>query len=115
MDVFSEIDEALLRAEGLEEYATPESALRWLLECSWADLLECQRRAVNGVWSIECDTQVQHIVGLTRLVGPTPWENVQADLVVSGVYEHLNRAAGHPTPLSGDDLRRAREVIARRY
>ena len=96
------------------EYETPESALRWLLVLSWSDLQEARRNAIDGKWSIACDGYVSRIVGLTRLVGPTPWEQISVDLILDGVYELIHDAMGNPTPLSADDRRRAQAVMDRR-
>jgi hypothetical protein len=113
--VLESVDEAVAQAGAAEEYATPESALRWLLQLAWDDLQSARREALNGRWSINCDGQVTRIIGLTRLVGPTPWEQVSVDLILDGVYERIHEAIGTPTPLSEEDRRRAREVKERRY
>lgn len=108
------VDEAIAYAGEAEEYATPDSALRWLLVLAWSDLEEARRTALSGKWSMRCDSQVHRIVGLTRLVGPLRWEEVQVDLLLDGTYERIHEAVGTPTPLSDDDLRRARVVLERR-
>jgi len=108
--VLESVDEAVTLAGSTEEYATPDSALRWLLELAWDDLQSARHEAINGRWSIRCDNQVCRIVGLTRLVGPLPWEKVQVELILDGVYERIHEAMGTPTPISDDDRRRARAV-----
>jgi hypothetical protein len=109
--VIESVDEAVAQAgEEAEEYATPDAALRWLLELAWDDLQKARRAALNGRWSMDCDAQVSRIVGLTRLVGPLSWESVQVDLILDGTYERIHDAIGTPTPLSDDDRRRARAV-----
>ena len=108
------VDEALSLIERSEEYATADSALRWLLQLAWHDLQSARRNALNGRWSIECEDQVGRIVGITRLVGPVDWGVVPVDLLLDGVYEQIHEAIGVPTPLSDDDRRRAREVKERR-
>lgn len=112
--VLESVDEAIAAAGSTEEYATPDSALRWLLELAWSDLQSARHQALNGRWSIDCDGQVCRIIGLTRLVGPLPWENVQVDLILDGIYERIHEAIGTPTPLSDADRARAREVKERR-
>ncbi len=112
--VLESVDEAVAQADATEEYATPESALRWLLELAWSDLEYARHQALNRRWSINCDGQVTRIIGLTRLVGPLPWEHVSVDLILDGVYERIHDAIGTPTPLSDDDRRRARDVMDRR-
>jgi hypothetical protein len=97
-----------------EEYATKDRALQWTLMLAWSDLQDQRRRAMNGVWSIACDNAVSHILGLTKLIGPIGWEQVQVDLILDGVYERIHELAGTPTPLTEADRRRAREVLGRR-
>lgn len=97
-----------------EDYATEDSALRHLLDCSWNDLLEAQQRAINGKWSIECEWIVQRIAGLARLIGPTDWGHVPVALLLNGWYERIHEAAGCPTPLTPEDRARAQAVQDRR-
>ena len=94
------------------EYASAEKALAWLLKLAWSDLALARSRAMNGMWSIECDGYVERIVGLTELAGPTRWERVAVGLIVDGTYEAIHAAAGYPTPLSEDDLRRAQRTLS---
>ena len=102
--------EAVASALQDEEYATPQSALRWLLVLAWSDLQEARRNAINGKWSIACDGHAARIVGITKLVGALSWEEVSVDLILDGVYERIHEAMGNPTPLSDDDRRRAQAV-----
>jgi hypothetical protein len=111
--VLGSVDEAVVEAGATEAYATPESALRWLLILAWGDLQSARRQAANGSWSIDCEHQVTRIVGLTRLVGPLSWEHVDVDLTLDGVYERIHEAIGTPTPLTDDDWRRVRAVKER--
>lgn len=112
--VLESADEAVAGAVEDDEYATPDSALRWLLDLAWSDLQSARREALNGRWSMNCDGQVARIVGLTRLVGPLGWEHVPVDLILDGVYERIHEAIGTPTPLSDEDRRRAQAVMERR-
>ena len=113
--VLESLEHDLGEAESPEEYATPESALRWLLDCAWHDLEDARRRAINGKWSIECGGQVARIVGLTGLVGPTSWEVVPVDLILDGIYERIHAAIGTPTPLSDEDRQRAQQTRDRNW
>lgn len=108
--VLESVAEAVTEAGDAEEYATPDSALRWLLQLAWSDLETARGTAINGRWSMACDDQVCRIVGLTRLVGPLSWEHVSVDLILDGVYERIHEAMGSPTPLSDDDRLRAQAV-----
>jgi hypothetical protein len=110
--VLESVDEAIDHAGPTEEYATPDSALRWLLQLAWNGLQSARHQALDGRWSINCDDQVCRVIGLTRLVGPLSWENVPVDLILDGIYERIHEAIGTPTPLSDDD--RARAVKERR-
>jgi hypothetical protein len=112
MDLARAIDEAVANAELGDdvEYATPATALGWLLELSWNDLADAQRRARNGVWSIECEDYVSRIAGITRLIGPLPWGKVQVRLILDGTYEYLHAKLGFPTPLSAADRARVRDT-----
>lgn len=94
-----------------EEYATTDTALRWLLQVAWADLQSARRSALNGQWSMDCDAQVARIVGLTKLTGPLSWEHVSVDLILDGLYEQIHEAMDMPTPLTDDDRRRAQDVM----
>lgn len=111
--VLEYVEEAVT-GDSAEEYATPEAALRWLLELAWHDLQSARRDAINGRWSMACDGQVTRIVGLTRLIGPLSWGNVPVDLLLDGVYERIHELIGVPTPLSDDDRRRAQAVMDKR-
>lgn len=112
-DPLDYIDEAAAHVE--EEYATPESALRWLLRLAWSDLQAARRLAINGRWSINCEHIVSRIAGLTRLVGPIDWGEVPVDLILDGWYERIHAAVGTPTPLTASDHARAREVLEHRH
>lgn len=113
--VLESVDEAIANADSTEGYATPDAALRWLLKLAWDDLQRSRREAANGRWSMACDHQVDRIVGLTRLVGTAPWEEIQVELLLDGIYERIHEAIGAPTPLSDADRQRAREVKERRH
>jgi hypothetical protein len=111
--VLESVDEAIAADPEPGEYATPDSALRWLLVLAWSDL-QSALDAMNGRWSMACDDQICRIAGLTRLVGPLPWKEVSVDLILNGVYERVHEAIGIPTPLSDDDRRQAQAVRDRR-
>lgn len=112
--VLESVDEAIAQAAADTEWATPLSALTWLLVCAWNDLQDARGRALNGKWSITCDHQVGRIVGLTRLVGPANWEVVPVDLILDGVYERIHEAMGMPGLLLDGDRRHAQAVMDRR-
>jgi hypothetical protein len=104
------VDAAVSAAAEDDEFATPDSALRWLLELAWDDLRRAQERALGGRWSMKCDGQVSRIVGLTRLVGPLSWRHVSVDLILSGVYERIHESMGNPTPLTDEERQQAQAI-----
>ncbi len=108
------VEEAIAAPGSTGEYATPGSALRWLLTLTWGDLQSARYEAANGIWSIRCAALVDRIIGITHLVGPLPWDEVPVDLLLDGVYERIHEAIGTPTPLSDEARRRAQEVKDRR-
>lgn len=84
------------------------------LQMLWGDLSDARRYAANGAWSIRCDSLVYRIMRLTLSTGrPTPWDEVQVDLLLDGTYEAIHSAIGTPTPLSAEDRARAEEVRSR--
>ena len=113
--VAESVDQAIAQSRDDEEYATPDSALRWLLELAWSDLRQARERARNGRWSMECDGQVSRIVGLTKLVGPLSWEHVSVDFILDGTYEQIHAGMGVPTPLSSEERQQAQAVFDRRF
>jgi hypothetical protein len=60
----------------------------------WTDLAEAQQRTIGGVWSIACIGLAARIVRLARLVGPTPWREVQIPTLLNGMYERVLTDAG---------------------
>ncbi len=84
------------RAGSDSEYDTAESALRWLLVHAWDDLHKARESAADGRRSLACDAEDGRLVGLTGLVGPASWEQVQFDLLLDGTYEQVCTAMGVP-------------------
>jgi hypothetical protein len=56
---------------------------------AWDHLNDALRRAINGVWSIECGGFAIEALRAARLVGPTPPDEVPSNLVGSGIYAQL--------------------------
>jgi hypothetical protein len=93
--------------------ATLEQAAREEQEFLWNDLDQAIGMAVNGEWSMHCDTLAWRIVGFAKLVGATPWGDVPMTLVRSGVYERVLSDAGVSyEPIDWDDLARHEAMIA---
>lgn len=88
-------DEAVTRV--LDDDAPAEdlaTAVRAELVALWSDLENAERDALNGIWSMQCDWITERIVTLSRLVGATPWDEIQIPLLQSGLYEGILRSAG---------------------
>jgi hypothetical protein len=73
---------------------TLEDAARWELVLLWDDLDRARREALNGEWSMGCDGAVERIRMFTRLVGPTPWEQIQIPLLENGIYQRIHEELG---------------------
>jgi hypothetical protein len=63
----------------------------------WGDLFWAMRDALNGGWSVSCEDKARRIAVLTRALGrAAPWEEVQIDLLETGVYQNLHDQMGIP-------------------
>lgn len=94
--------------ETLEDVAREEQALLW------DDLDRAVASALNGRWSIGCDSLKERIVAFAKILGPTPWDEIQVPLLRSGVYETILKEAGIDCPpIDWDAVRRTEEYIAR--
>lgn len=69
-------------------------ALQEELEYLWYDLLDAMDRAINCTWSIGATGVKHRIQKLTKLVGPTPWENIPMTLLENGTYQQVNAEIG---------------------
>jgi hypothetical protein len=73
-----------------DDYPTTlEQAARDEQEQLWDDLDKAIGNALRGGWSMQCDNLTYRIVALARLVGATPWGQIQVSLLRSGVYERI--------------------------
>lgn len=71
-----------------------EAAVREELADLWCDLHRAQSYAINGKWSIACDNLEGRIKLLTPLVGATPWDEIQIQLLENGVYQRIHADLG---------------------
>jgi hypothetical protein len=87
--------------------ASVAEAIEGELVILWCDLDHAMRNAYRGGWSINCDNIAARIIGLSRLVGATPWENISIPLLLDGVYQGLLTDAGikHAAPGPDDILK----------
>jgi hypothetical protein len=77
----------------------------------WGDLLNAVRFAYNGSWSMGCENLTQRIIWLSRLAGPTPWQQLpMSELLLDGIYAGIYRSTGISFEAPGvEDLQRIRE------
>ena len=92
-----------------------EEALREELAQLWNDLSLAVHYAANGKWSIQCDNLAERIQTITKLVGPTPPEQISFGLLREGVdtYERLHAEIG--VGIDRDELDRCRAAAADYY
>lgn len=77
-----------------DETTALREAVREELVLLWDDLHEARSYAINGEWSIRCDSLVDRIKTLTPLLGPTPWGEIQIRLIEDGIYQRVNAEMG---------------------
>lgn len=92
-------DEATADAEDTDPAAAADlevclTALTEELEALWDDLNCAKQRALNGVWSIECDGLAERIGVISLIVGPINQDSVQVPLLLDGTYERVHAAVG---------------------
>lgn len=75
------------------------SVLRDEQLCLWTDLDEAQRRAINGMWSIECDNLCERIIAIARIIG---W--CDADALPRSVVPILRQLSSGRVPHSQSSL-----------
>ena len=83
------------------------------LACLWGDLNSARRSAINGEWSIRCESLVERIKDLTALVGPTPWDEIQLPLLEAGIYQRVHAELGIETPVVQPDMDAVTDMRAR--
>ena len=81
-----------------------EAVAREELACLWGDLDEARRSAINGSWSVRCDSLEERIKDLARVVGPTPWERIQIPLLELGIYQRIHADLGIDAPEVQPDM-----------
>ena len=81
------------------------------LHSLWDDLYYAMNRAMNCTWSIEAEAVKARIQRFTKLVGPTPWEQIQLPLLERGIYQLVHAEIGVDAPVDMDRVKRSREYI----
>ena len=84
------------------------SALRDELGYLWTDLQAARRSAIRDGWSMQCDWLVERIKTITPLVGPTPWTELDIELIEDGVYQRIHAEIGVDAPYDEDGVREHR-------
>lgn len=57
----------------------------------WYDFHNALHYAANGFWSADAENKLNRIIRCIKVVGPTPWGEVQIPLLSSGVYQAVLR------------------------
>lgn len=92
----------------MSELETLRAALTEELSCLWTDLQTARRGAYKGGWSMHCDWLVTRIKAITPLVGPTPWTELDIQLIEDGVYQRVHAEIGVDAPYDEDGVRKHR-------
>lgn len=92
----------------MSELETLRTALREELSCLWTDLQTARRDAYKDGWSMHCDWLVTRIKTITPLVGPTPWTELDIQLIEDGVYQRVHAEIGVDAPYDEDGVRKHR-------
>lgn len=92
----------------MSELESLRGALRDELSCLWTDLQTARRDAINGRWSMHCDWIVDRIKQITPLVGPTPWTELDIQLIEDGVYQRVHAEIGVDAPYDEEGVRKHR-------
>jgi hypothetical protein len=86
-------------------------ACREELRILWCDLEAARCSAIRpGTWSIQCLNLEDRIKTFTKLVGPTPWEEIQISLLELGIYQRIHADLGVAAPV---DMERVAQTRAR--
>lgn len=95
----------------MSELETLRAAVRDELDSLWSDLNNARYAAISGKWSMQCDFLVERIKNLTALVGPTPWESIELQLLEDGIYQRVHAEVGVHAPVDMEHVARTREQI----
>jgi hypothetical protein len=95
----------------MNELETLREALSEELSCLWTDLQTARRSAYKGNWSMHCDWIEGRIKAITPLVGPTPWEKLDIQLIEDGVYQRIHAEIGVDAPYDEEGVRKHRAYL----
>jgi hypothetical protein len=88
-----------------------KAAIRGQLALLWSDLCDAQGEAVRTDWSIRCENLAERITELTKLVGPTRWDEVPMPLLENGVYLRIHVAMGIEVRINWAEVQKIRREI----
>lgn len=93
-------------AGDLDEAETVQAAVAWELQCLWHDLFDDIDRALNGEWSIACESTIHRLIVLMKATGQhTPWQQIGMTYLRTGVYEAVMNETGiQYQPVDYDEL-----------
>ncbi|MEV0382376.1 hypothetical protein [Nonomuraea sp. NPDC050643] len=95
-DRAKELQEAIDSANE-DGFTTLEQAASDELMRLWGDLHEQMRWARDGCWSIGCESVARRIAVLTRALGKAArWDDMQIELLETGVYQRFHDLMGIP-------------------
>lgn len=95
----------------MSELETLRSTLRDELSYLWTDLQTARRAAYRGGWSMHCEWIAERIKTITPLVGPTPWTELDIELIEDGVYQRIHAEIGVDAPYDEGGVRKHRERL----
>lgn len=95
----------------MSELETLRNALAEELSYLWTDLQSARHDALNGSWSVGCEWFEGRIKAITPLVGPTPWEKLDIQLIEDGVYQRIHQELGIEAPYDEEGVRKHREQL----
>jgi hypothetical protein len=95
----------------MSELETLRSALAEELAYLWTDLQSARRSALKDKWSVGCDWFEERIKAITPLVGPTPWDKLDIELIEDGVYQRIHRELGIEAPYDEEGVRKHRAYL----
>ncbi|MEU4224311.1 hypothetical protein AB0F17_08460 [Nonomuraea sp. NPDC026600] len=96
LDRAAELQEAIDSAEE-EGFTSLEQAAADELMRLWGDLHHQMRDARDGCWSVGCESVAHRIAVMTKALDEaTPWQQIELELLESGVYQRFHDLMGVP-------------------
>ena len=80
----------------------------------WDDLAEAMRRAINGMWSMECDWKCERIMATARLVGWSSEDEMHPMVIPIFLQLSTGRVPHSQSRISYDDVKEFAPATPRR-